>query len=123
MFVYCLNNPVIFGDSEGTAAILLIDTDDSAGGNGHVSILLQDSEGEWHFFSFASAWSNTITVGISTYGLLFHGILGSSKGAVTYKDLGSADAFDLSTYDGLEQFLLASNEIPNTVEKWILPYI
>ena len=47
MFVYCLNNPVMYGDYTGCDAILLLDRDNV----GHIGIMVQDQEGTWwHFY-------------------------------------------------------------------------
>ena len=46
MFAYCLNNPIIYVDSEGKDAILLYDSDDI----GHIGALIQDENGTWRHF-------------------------------------------------------------------------
>ena len=50
MFAYCGNNPVIYGDDEGTDAVIVIDNN-AAAGAGHIGFLVQDEEGNWfHFY-------------------------------------------------------------------------
>ena len=50
MFVYFLNNPVIYEDSRGEDACLVID-DEGALDNGHIGFLVEDDEGNWwHFY-------------------------------------------------------------------------
>ncbi len=50
MFAYCLNNPIIFGDSAGCDAYILIDKQ-GAVTFGHMGFIVQDEEGNWwHFY-------------------------------------------------------------------------
>ena len=50
MFAYCLNNPVVFADTHGTDACVVIDND-QAWGFGHICFFAQDDEGTWwHFY-------------------------------------------------------------------------
>ncbi len=97
MFVYCLNNPVIYGDTEGTDAALMINID-AVSGNGHVCFVVQDGDGEWHYFSFATGRSNIYT-GLAC---LFGGYV---KGVIYSQDLGTSEGYDLSTLAGFKDFL------------------
>ena len=47
-YAYCYNNPVVFTDASGLDAIILTN-EDSAGGFGHTSLLVQDSDGNWYY--------------------------------------------------------------------------
>ena len=50
MCAYCHNNPIIFADTHGTDACVVID-DQQALWCGHIGFFVQDDEGEWwHFY-------------------------------------------------------------------------
>jgi len=53
MFAYCLNNPIIYKDDCGHAAMLLLDKDTV----GHIGALVQDEAGDWwHFYWGTDGW-------------------------------------------------------------------
>jgi len=51
MFVYCLNNPAVFLDSEGTDAIIVT----NIGITGHLGILVEDEDGIWYHFYWGAS--------------------------------------------------------------------
>ncbi len=51
MFVYCNNNPIVYGDPEGYDAIVLT----MDGIFGHLGIMAQDDEGQWYHFYWGSS--------------------------------------------------------------------
>ena len=53
MYAYCFNNPINYCDSAGTDAIW-IQEEDSASGQGHTGLMVQDDNGNWFFFYWGS---------------------------------------------------------------------
>ena len=60
LYTYCANNPVMYVDPSGNDMIILVNEDFkySLGGVdiplGHMGALVQDSAGQWYYFSFGS---------------------------------------------------------------------
>ena len=106
MFAYCLNNPVIYVDFEGLDAILIVD-EDGALGFGHVILLLQADNGDWHYFSYYSAESIFKTTWYA---------FSSVACTLDTKLLGSSEGYDLSNVDGVRDFLCADEKAKNTAE-------
>ena len=60
LFAYCGNNPVIYVDSDGRDAIIVLDSDWPPA-VGHIGLLIQNEEGEWqHFYWGTSGRLNII---------------------------------------------------------------
>ncbi len=97
MFAYCVNNPVVLGDYEGTDAILIID-EDAVHGNGHVCFMVQNNEGAWNYYSFGPGRPAWFTGAACLFG-------GYVKGVIYQSELGIADGFDLTTLSGCADFM------------------
>ena len=108
MFAYCLNNPVICGDSQGNDAILVIDKQ-GAGSFGHVNLLVQSEDERWHYFSFASSNIGILTVGKNIIGV-------TTDAEITYKSLGFQGCYDIHEFDGLQTFLKNSGVVDQTAK-------
>ena len=89
---------------------MLVVNEEGASGNGHVSLFVQDADGAWHYFSFASGRRDSFTVVASVLGF-------SVKGEITYKEIGTADGYDLTTFDGFRNFLTDSEQVPTTASE------
>ena len=110
MFAYCNNNPVKLVDYQGDDACLVIDHD-AAHGNGHINLFVQDDSGCWYYYSFASDEGTLKTV---IWNVIFDSPV---IGKVTKIQLGYADGYDLSTFDGFKSFITSTGKVSHTAEE------
>lgn len=110
MFAYCNSNPALFVDNHGNDACLVIDHD-AANGNGHINLFVQNEIGCWYYYSFASDESKLKTV---IWNVIFDSPV---IGKVTKIELGNADGYDLSTFDGFKSFITSTQKVSHTAEE------
>ena len=64
MFAYCLNNPVNMADSDGRDAIVVVEYILDENGLpivGHISVYIQDADGNWHFTEYTGVFPDKST--------------------------------------------------------------
>ena len=80
--------------------------EDMAVGFGHVMVIVEDDDGNWHYYSYGSGRSIISTLFLSSLGI-------SVKASFTSVDLGDSNGYNLSSFEGVKSFL-TDNGAPGT---------